>query len=65
MIIAADGDAPGSPAATAVKEAASRFVREGRDVRIAQPSPGTDFNDLLLQPENVVQIPCDREGPHV
>ncbi len=53
VTIAADGDEPGI---TAAEEAASRFYREGRDVKIAKPPPGMDFNDLLLLPENVVPL---------
>ena len=44
VIIAADGDEPGLKAA---EEAASRFYREGRKVRIARPPRGWDFNDVL------------------
>ncbi len=53
VTIAADGDEPGI---TAAEEAASRFYREGRDVKIAKPPPGMDFNDLLLLPANVVPL---------
>lgn len=45
VIILADGDDPGEAAA---REAALRWKREGRSVRIARPPRGTDFNDLLL-----------------
>jgi putative DNA primase/helicase len=45
VIILADADAPGEAAA---KDAAMRWVREGRRVRIARPPEGKDFNDLLL-----------------
>ncbi len=41
----ADGDDPGEAAA---REAALRWKREGRSVRIARPPRGSDFNDLLL-----------------
>ena len=47
VIIAADGDEPGEKAA---EEAASRFYREGRTVRIAKPPAGLDFNDLAMMP---------------
>ena len=46
VIILADADAPGEAAA---KDAAKRWVREGRRVRIARPPRGKDFNDLLLE----------------
>jgi putative DNA primase/helicase len=46
VIILADADAPGEAAA---KDAAMRWVREGRRVRIARPPKGKDFNDLLLE----------------
>jgi putative DNA primase/helicase len=44
IIILADADDQGEAAA---KEAARRWVREGRRVRIARPPLGMDFNDLL------------------
>ena len=47
VVIAADADAPGERAA---REAAIRWVREGRRVRIARPDvAGRDFNDLLCR----------------
>lgn len=45
VIVLADGDDPGEAAA---REAALRWKREGRSVRIARPPRGSDFNDLLL-----------------
>ncbi len=45
VIVLADGDDPGEQAA---REAARRWIREGRRVRIARPPRGLDFNDLLL-----------------
>jgi hypothetical protein len=45
VIVLADGDDPGEAAA---REAARRWKREGRSVRIARPPRGTDFNDLLM-----------------
>jgi putative DNA primase/helicase len=44
VIIAADHDEPGE---TAARDAAQRFLSEGRRVRIARPPKGNDFNDLL------------------
>jgi hypothetical protein len=44
ITIAADADRAGEEAA---KAAASKFLREGRAVRIARPEPGRDFNDYL------------------
>jgi hypothetical protein len=35
-------------AEAAAKDAARRWVREGRRVRIARPPTGTDFNDMLM-----------------
>lgn len=50
IIIAADNDAPGSPAARTLERAAARFLAEGRDVRIAHcPAGIKDLNDYLLQ----------------
>jgi putative DNA primase/helicase len=45
VIVLADGDDPGEAAA---RDAALRWMREGRRVRIARPPLGLDFNDLLL-----------------
>ena len=45
VIVLADGDEFGEAAAC---EAAQRWKREGRRVRIARPPDGLDFNDLLL-----------------
>jgi len=44
VTIAADPDPAGMDA---VCEAAERCLAEGREVRIAAPPPGHDFNDLL------------------
>ena len=44
VFICADGDDPGERAA---QDAAQRFVREGRTVRIARPPEGCDFADVL------------------
>ena len=44
VIIAADGDPVGRAAAC---DAAERWVREGRSVRIAEAPAGQDFNNLL------------------
>jgi putative DNA primase/helicase len=48
LIVLADGDDAGEAAA---RQCAGRWVREGRQVRIARPPRGSDFNDLLLNPE--------------
>ncbi len=61
VIIAADGDQAGEEAAQA---AARRFIAEGRDVKIARPPQGMDFNDLLLKPENVVPFSARMESAH-
>jgi hypothetical protein len=50
VIVLADGDDPGDAAA---RSAAARWKREGRRVRIARPPRGSDFNDVLIQPEDV------------
>ena len=50
ITIAADADGPGRKAAL---DAAARWRREGRAVRIATPDrPGRDFNDLLQERQN-------------
>lgn len=46
VMIAADPDPPGEQAA---REAALRWSREGREVRIARPRGSGDFNDVLRQ----------------
>jgi DNA primase len=45
VTIAEDADRAGEEAARA---AANKFLREGREVRIARPEPGQDFNDYLM-----------------
>ena len=47
VIVLSDGDEPGEAAA---RDAALRWMSEGRRVRIARPPWGLDFNDLLLAP---------------
>jgi hypothetical protein len=44
VVVLADGDEPGEAAA---RDAARRWKREGRRVRIARPPQGFDFNDVL------------------
>jgi putative DNA primase/helicase len=47
VLIGADNDVSGT-GQRAASEAAERFLREGRRVRIAMPpTPGADFNDIL------------------
>lgn len=60
VIICADGDEAGEKAAN---DAAQRFLREGRDVRIARAPAGMDFNDLLMLPENVVPLDARKREP--
>jgi putative DNA primase/helicase len=45
VVVLADGDEPGEAAA---HDAARRWKRGGRRVRIARPPRGLDFNDVLL-----------------
>ena len=45
VIVLADGDDAGEAAA---RDCASRWVSQGRHVRIARPPRGMDFNDMLL-----------------
>jgi putative DNA primase/helicase len=54
VIVLTDGDDPGEAAA---RDAALRWKREGRRVRIARPPRGLDFNDLL-----VGHAPCIEGG---
>ncbi len=44
LILLADGDPPGE---RAVRQAAARWHKEGRRVRVARAPQGQDFNDLL------------------
>lgn len=44
VVLCPDGDQPGNDAA---KAAAKRFISEGRQVRVARPPDGEDFNDLV------------------
>ncbi|WP_431284945.1 DUF7146 domain-containing protein [Humitalea sp. 24SJ18S-53] len=48
VTLAADDDAPDSPAAAALARAVARFQAEGRAVFIARAPDGGDFNDALL-----------------
>lgn len=49
VIIAADNDAPGSPAERTLQRAVAHFLAQGREVRIARCPPGVkDLNALLL-----------------
>ena len=45
VIVLADGDEAGEAAA---RDCGSRWQRQGRRVRIARPTQGMDFNDMLL-----------------
>ena len=47
MVLGPDGDNPGDGAAV---EAAKRFIKEKRKVRIARPPQGMDWNDVLREP---------------
>lgn len=47
VIIAADND-PNCAGESAAQQAAQRFLREGRRVRIVRPPRGKDFNDMRL-----------------
>jgi DNA primase len=53
VIIAADADEAGEKAA---QDAARRFYLEGREVKIARPPAGMDWNDVLQLPENVTPL---------
>lgn len=49
VIIARDGDRPGSPADRQVLQAVEELRARGHRVAIAMPSEGMDFNDLLVR----------------
>ena len=59
VVIAVDGDEPGFEAA---EIAAARFTHVGREVRIAKPPHGLDFNDVLRLPNNVALFPARKEA---
>ena len=52
VIVLADGDDPGEAAA---RDAARRWKREGRRVRIARPPQGKDFNDILVDRASAIR----------
>jgi phage/plasmid-associated DNA primase len=49
VIIARDGDLPGSKADIQIRRVASALARRGHSVSIATPPVGKDFNDLLCE----------------
>jgi hypothetical protein len=51
VVVLADGDEPGEMAA---RDAALRWKRGGRRVRIAHPPKGMDFNDLLVRADGLL-----------
>jgi hypothetical protein len=53
VVILADGDDTGEAAA---QSCARRWATEGRDVRIARPPAGMDFNDVLLSARAEAQV---------
>ncbi len=53
VVLLPDGDEAGEGAA---KEAARRFISEGRAVKIARPPQGMDFNDVLLAPRQIISL---------
>jgi putative DNA primase/helicase len=48
IIVLADGDDAGEAAA---QTCARRWIKQGRRVRVARPTKGLDFNDLLVDPQ--------------
>ena len=50
VIICADNDVANEAAARALERAADRYAEQGRNVRIARPPVGKDFNDTLVMP---------------
>ena len=56
VIILADHDLSGA-GEHAARTAAARWLAEGRRVRIAMPPvPGTDFNDVLIDPPELRDV---------
>lgn len=51
VVIAADNDAPDSPAGKALGHAVNRFMDQGRTVAVARAPMGKDYNDLLMMHE--------------
>ena len=60
VILCPDGDVEGAGAA---RQAADRFLEEGRQVRIAQAPAGADLNDVLLGRAGQAYQPVDEVGP--
>lgn len=54
VIIAADNDAAGSQAARSLQSAIDVFSGQGRQVFLARPPEGKDFNEMLLSGGDVV-----------
>lgn len=51
VVIAADNDAAGSPAAKALEEAVNGFLDQGKSVAVARAPDAKDFNALLTEGE--------------
>ncbi|MFC7609325.1 toprim domain-containing protein [Teichococcus aestuarii] len=52
ILLLADNDPPGTPAALALQRAVDRFLAEGRRIRVARPPHGfKDLNDLAQSDE--------------
>ena len=49
VIVARDGDEPGSKADRQLRKAIAQLRRRGHDVLVADPPAGQDFNDMLLE----------------
>ncbi|MGE3291321.1 MAG: VapE domain-containing protein [Geminicoccaceae bacterium] len=63
VVVARDGDAPGSPADRQIRGAVTVLQGRGHAVRVAEPPEGTDFNDLLLSGgEEAVRAVLDAAG---
>lgn len=56
IVLLGDGDSDHFLTECALARAAARFAREGRTVRIAWASAGSDFNDVLQQPDGAAKV---------
>ena len=64
VIVARDGDAPGSKADNQIARAVARLKAGGHEVALASPPEGKDFNDVLRESgEDAIRAP-DRKRCH-
>ena len=63
IVVARDGDEAGSKADKQIRQATTILRGQGRQVTVAEPPPGKDFNDVLVeQGEDAVRAPYRRRS---